>query len=158
MSRGWVFHHIMRFLANVKEIGAAILEKGQKQMKRILKLTFTLFITYLIIRFLVEYLRPVQVELERPVEPPPPQSPPPSPPTVPQSPPPPPPTAPERLDLNQADAAALIALPGVGPALAERILAHRQQAGPFASPDDLTGVRGIGPALVERLRSQITVG
>ncbi len=123
-------------------------------MKRILKLAFTLFITYLIIRFLVEYLRPVQVELERSVEPPLPQAPPPSPPTVPQS----PPTAPERLDLNQADAAALTALPGVGPVLAERILAHRQQVGPFASPDDLTGVRGIGPALVERLRSQITVG
>ena len=144
MLRGWVFHHIMQFLTNVKEIGAARLEKGQKQMKRILKFTLTLFITYLIIRFLMEYLRPVQVELERPIEPPPP--------------PPPPPTAPERLDLNQADAAALTELPGVGPALAERILAHRQQAGPFASPDDLTGVRGIGPALVERLRSQITVG
>jgi competence protein ComEA len=60
--------------------------------------------------------------------------------------------------LNQADAAALTALRGIGPALAQRVVEHRQQAGPFASLDDLTQVSGIGPALVERLRPLLTVG
>ncbi|MGD9101277.1 MAG: ComEA family DNA-binding protein [Anaerolineae bacterium] len=127
-------------------------------MKRILKLIFGLLVVYLIVRILIEYLRPVRVELQEQAEPPPP--PPPSPVPPPPSPAP-PPSAPaptlERLDLNQADVAALTALPGVGPALAERILAHRQQSGPFASLDDLTQVRGIGPALVTRLRPLATV-
>jgi competence protein ComEA len=120
-------------------------------MKRMLKLIFGLLVVYLIVRMLIEYLRPVRVELQEQAEPPPPPAPPPSP--SPASPPP----APERLNLNQADVTALTALPGVGPALAERILAHRQQSGPFASLDDLTQVRGIGPALVTRLRPLATV-
>jgi competence protein ComEA len=42
-------------------------------------------------------------------------------------------------------------LPGVGPALAERIVVDRQQNGPFAKVTDLDRVRGIGPAMLERL-------
>jgi competence ComEA-like helix-hairpin-helix protein len=106
--------------------------------------------TCLIIRLLIEYLRPVRVRLEEQVSAPPspPEPPPPSAPT---------PTQPDRLNLNQADATALSTLPGVGPALAERIVAHRQQIGPFTSLGDLTGVRGIGPALVERLRPLVSL-
>ena len=55
-------------------------------------------------------------------------------------------------DLNRATAADLEALPGIGPVLAERIVASRAQAGPFASVDDLKRVRGIGPATTARLR------
>jgi competence protein ComEA len=116
-------------------------------MKRLLKLTLGLLIAYVIIRILTEYLRPVRVRLDEPVGPPPPHP----------KPPPPPPVEPDRLILNQADATALATLPGIGPALAERIIAQRQQAGPFASLDDLTQVRGVGPALVKRLRSLITL-
>ncbi len=122
-------------------------------MKHILKFALGLLITYLIIRFLLEYLRPVRVELEKQAAPPPP---PPAPPVA--EPPPAPPAEPERLDLNQADAAALTALRGIGPALAQRVVEHRQQVGPFASLDDLVQVSGIGPALVERLRPLLTVG
>ena len=56
------------------------------------------------------------------------------------------------LDLNTADAAALQALPGVGPTLAERIVADRDAHGPFRAPEDLLRVPGIGPKRWERIR------
>lgn len=121
-------------------------------MKRLVKLILGLLIAYLIIRLLAEYLRPVRVMLDEPAAPPPPPSKPPAPP-----PPPPPPAAPERVNLNQADAEALSALPGIGPALAERVVAYRQENGPFATLNDLSQVRGVGPALVERLKALVTV-
>lgn len=62
----------------------------------------------------------------------------------------------DRLDLNTADAAALDALPGVGPVLAQRILERRAEA-PFASVDELDEVSGIGPAVLERLRPLVRV-
>lgn len=56
------------------------------------------------------------------------------------------------LDVNRASAAALEALPGVGPALAGRIVASRDADGPFRDADDLLRVNGVGPALLDRLR------
>jgi len=61
------------------------------------------------------------------------------------------------LDLNRADSAALVALPGIGPALAGRIVAERSRSGGFRSVDDLDRVRGIGPQKLERLRGLVTV-
>lgn len=55
------------------------------------------------------------------------------------------------VNLNTADAAALETLPGVGPATAEQIIAHRDQHGPFTQLADLETVSGIGPATRERL-------
>lgn len=55
------------------------------------------------------------------------------------------------VDVNTADAAALEELPGIGPALAERIIDHRESVGPFTSMEDLDAVSGIGPAMMERL-------
>lgn len=49
------------------------------------------------------------------------------------------------LPINRADKAALEMLPGVGPHLAEAILAARQKRGRFNGPDDLLEVSGIGP-------------
>lgn len=49
-----------------------------------------------------------------------------------------------RLDVNQATLGELVHLPGIGPALAERILADRAENGPFRNLDDLGRVRGIG--------------
>ena len=49
------------------------------------------------------------------------------------------------LDLNRADSLDLIALPGIGPTLAGRILAARRAGGGFRAPEDLLRVRGIGP-------------
>jgi len=56
------------------------------------------------------------------------------------------------VNVNAADEAELMLLPGVGPALAGRIVASRQTSGPFADADDLRRVRGIGPKTVERIR------
>ncbi|WP_421734225.1 ComEA family DNA-binding protein [Cellulomonas sp.] len=60
------------------------------------------------------------------------------------------------LDLNGADEAALDALPGIGPVLAGRIVAHREDR-PFTSVDELADVAGIGPTLLERLRALVRV-
>ena len=61
------------------------------------------------------------------------------------------------IDVNRADAAALDALPGVGPALAARIVAWRSANGPFRAPEDLLNVSGIGDRTLERLRAAIVV-
>jgi len=62
-----------------------------------------------------------------------------------------------RLDVNRADRAALVGLPGVGPVLAERILEDRARNGPFRSVEDLRRVRGIGERTLERLRDLVVV-
>lgn len=62
------------------------------------------------------------------------------------------------LDLNRATAAELDGLPGIGPVLAARIVAHRQRHGPFVSPEELLAVRGIGPRLLARLGPLVRVG
>jgi competence protein ComEA len=61
-----------------------------------------------------------------------------------------------KLDLNLATAAQLDALPGVGPVLAERIVAWRTQHGRFASVDQLGEVPGIGEKKLESLRDLVT--
>ncbi|MGE0157827.1 MAG: ComEA family DNA-binding protein [Gemmatimonadales bacterium] len=60
------------------------------------------------------------------------------------------------LDLNRASAEELEALPGIGPALAARIVSARQER-VFTSVDDLARVPGIGPASLQRLRPHVTV-
>lgn len=57
----------------------------------------------------------------------------------------------ERIDPNRAPAAELDRLPGVGPAVADRIVETRETEGGFRAPGELERVRGIGPATVERL-------
>jgi len=56
------------------------------------------------------------------------------------------------VGLNEATAAELERLKGVGPALAARIVADRTLHGAFAGVEALDRVRGVGSALVERLR------
>ncbi len=62
---------------------------------------------------------------------------------------------PTRIDLNTAPAPWLRRLPGIGPALAARIVADRERRGPYRSLADLMRVRGIGPATIERLRGEV---
>lgn len=62
-----------------------------------------------------------------------------------------------RVSLNSADAAALDALPGVGPVLAARILAWRTEHGRFTTVDELGEVSGIGDRLLAQLRPLVTL-
>ena len=61
------------------------------------------------------------------------------------------------LDLNQADHAQLLQLPGIGENLARRIEAYRTQHGGFRDVDELRRVSGIGPAMLEKLRPFVYV-
>jgi competence protein ComEA len=60
------------------------------------------------------------------------------------------------VNINTADQRALESLPGIGPALAGRIVAYREQNGAFTEPSDLMDVSGIGPATFEEIRKLIT--
>ncbi len=60
------------------------------------------------------------------------------------------PTAP--LDPNSCPADSLELLPGIGPALAGRIVSARARGVHFACARDLQEIRGIGPRLVERMQ------
>ena len=62
------------------------------------------------------------------------------------------------VDLNRASRQELERLPGVGPTIAQRILALRDSLGGFRTPDDLERVRGIGPATVARLKPLVSAG
>ena len=57
-----------------------------------------------------------------------------------------------RVDINEADWPELSTLPGIGEALARRIVDSRSTDGNFADVDELTRVRGIGPKTLEQLR------
>lgn len=61
------------------------------------------------------------------------------------------------VNLNSADAAALEELPGIGPKLAERIVAWRTEHGRFSSVDELGEVSGIGDKILSQLRQLVTV-
>lgn len=61
------------------------------------------------------------------------------------------------VSLNSADVAALDALPGVGPVLAQRIIDWRTQHGRFTSVDELGEVSGIGDKLLAQLRPKVTL-
>ncbi|NLT26953.1 MAG: ComEA family DNA-binding protein [Microbacteriaceae bacterium] len=61
------------------------------------------------------------------------------------------------VNLNTATAAQLETLPRIGPAMAQRIIDHREANGPFAAVDDLIDVAGIGEATLEGLRPLVTV-
>jgi len=61
-----------------------------------------------------------------------------------------------RLDLNTANWVELSQLPGIGPTLARRIVAERNENGRFESVEDLERVRGIGPKTVARLAKLVT--
>lgn len=62
-----------------------------------------------------------------------------------------------RLDLNTADYADLLRLPGIGPVLARRIIDYRDRHGPFAAIDSLVQVSGIGAVKLEKLRPHVHI-
>jgi competence protein ComEA len=62
-----------------------------------------------------------------------------------------------RINVNTADQVELESLPGIGPALAERIVEYRQTHGPFRTIEELDNVPGIGAGLLEKIRELVTV-
>lgn len=60
-----------------------------------------------------------------------------------------------QIDPNTARVDELLALPGIGPALADRIVIARQVNGPFQTAEDLEKVRGIGPKKRQQIESYL---
>lgn len=67
-------------------------------------------------------------------------------------------TLPVLIDINNAPAIELELLPGVGPAIAQRIIEYRLEHGPFMSLEELAEVSGISPRMVEEMRLMLSLG
>lgn len=61
------------------------------------------------------------------------------------------------VNLNTADANELATLDGIGPVIAARIIAYREEHGGFRSVDELTAIQGIGDKKLAAIRDQVTV-
>jgi len=62
-----------------------------------------------------------------------------------------------KVNIQLAGPEELVRLPGIGPVTAGRIIAYRENNGPFRKPEDLLNVSGIGPVTLERIREFIIV-
>ena len=60
-----------------------------------------------------------------------------------------------KVNINTAGVKELTTLSGIGPKVAERIVAYREAHGPFKKPEYLRKVEGVGKALVERNRERV---
>jgi competence protein ComEA len=67
------------------------------------------------------------------------------------------PSAEHPINVNTAPPEALDGLPGIGPALSERIVTYRSTQRPFQRVDELERVRGIGPKTLATLRPMVRV-
>jgi competence protein ComEA len=63
-----------------------------------------------------------------------------------------------RININSATAEELEALPSIGEVIAARIIAYREQNGPFRSVDDLIHVEGVSDRTIDEIRNLVTVG
>jgi competence protein ComEA len=61
------------------------------------------------------------------------------------------------ININNGTLADLDTLPGIGPAIAQRIIDYRQANGPFMTIEQIMDVSGIGPATFDKIKDQITV-
>ena len=63
-----------------------------------------------------------------------------------------------KVNLNAATVSQLEDLPGIGPALAARIVEHRQKNGAFKSVEDVLAVKGIGEKNFAKIQASLSVG
>lgn len=63
----------------------------------------------------------------------------------------------EPIDINRASVEEFTKLPGIGPALARRIVAFRERHGPFRRVEDLLAIRGIGRKKWKAIRAYLRV-
>lgn len=63
----------------------------------------------------------------------------------------------KKININTATQDLLATLPGVGPALAKRIVDYRERNGEFKRIEELMNVKGIGEKSFEKIRPHITV-
>ena len=61
------------------------------------------------------------------------------------------------VNINTADEKALDALPGIGPAMAKRIIEYRETEGQFQTIEDLKKVKGIGDAKFNKMKDKLCV-
>ena len=62
------------------------------------------------------------------------------------------------ISINEAEKAEIMALPGIGEVLADRIIAFRDEHGGFTSPEELLNVEGVGKKRLEEIVDMITIG
>ena len=60
-----------------------------------------------------------------------------------------------KVDINRAAIGELMAIPSVGPKMAEAIVGHRELQGPFESIEQLEDVSGIGPKKLEQIQKYL---
>lgn len=65
------------------------------------------------------------------------------------------PETPVKIDINTADSLLLVQLPGIGPMLANAIMAYRAEHGPFKTLQDLLNVPGIGEKRISRMKEML---
>ena len=63
----------------------------------------------------------------------------------------------QQIDLNKATAKELTAIPGIGEAIAQRIVDFRDKEGPFRRVEDLMKVKGIGEKSFQKIRPYVKV-
>lgn len=68
------------------------------------------------------------------------------------------PTEPSIININTATVEEFQLLPGIGPLLAQRIVAYREENGPFETNGELMNVSGIGEKTLEEIWDYITTG
>ncbi len=61
------------------------------------------------------------------------------------------------ININTADQSEIESLPGIGPALAGRIIQYREENGPYRVPEDIKNVSGIGEKRYQEIEDKITV-
>ena len=61
------------------------------------------------------------------------------------------------ININTASSEELQLLPRIGPATAAKIIAYRQQHGPFATIEEIQKVKSIGPKTFDNIKDYITV-